>query len=294
MCDSGSLGVGYRQYVFDAGRRCLTPSIPVRAHVEGGGCQPGLAHTEAEYFDHFFNMLVHVSRGEECDRERTRYLTLAEVHEHAKLLKDRVTNRYTIYTTAASIGRILITALAALVTSSPLVFMATHAYLRRSVPSLPTCAVVILLASILLLVLAVVRRNVDAALLSQARRLESLELVLADVIESSELQQLRKRVDAHLHKGNLHAAFELNRPSVLSFSRQGLLIVTIALCIAIACAAALHFDVFGAVIDLRRSGGAHAGGGFEMTDEILHAKAISVMVLGLAVSGAVVAWLDIV
>ena len=294
MCEEGSLGAGYRQYVYDAGRRCLTPSIPSFAHVEGGGCQPGLAHTEGEYLIHFFNMLVHVARGEECDREQTRHLTVDEIREHAKLLKDRLAFKHVNYTRVAKAGHISIIVLSVLTTTCPFAFLALNLYLRKPFPSIPICAFATLASSITLLAFAAIRRKVDAALLSQARRLEALTVVLADVIESPDMTHLRKRVDAHLHKGHLHAAFELNRPQQWSFSRQGLIIATIAFCIAASAASAIYFDVIKSVRDLRGFDIPRVGGGFGLSTETLHVNAVSGLVLVLAVSGVFVAWRDIV
>ena len=294
MCEPGSLGAGYHRYVFDAGRRCLTSSIPSFAHVEGGGCQPGLAHTEAEYFTHFFNMLVRVARGEDCDREHTRRLSIEEVHAHAKLLRDRVTLEHANYARAAKAVHVSIIVLAALTTAFPVAFISLYLILRSSFPSLPMCAFATLASSIALLIFAVIRRKINSAILLRARRLEPLKVVLADVIESPDTTQLRKRVDAHLHKGNLHAAFELNRPEAWSFSGQCLLIATIVFCVVAAAASAAYFDVIRSVRDLRGVGTLRVGGGFGINTEALHTNAVSGLVLVLAVSGVVVAWQDIV
>ena len=299
MCEPGSLGVGYRRYVYDIGRRCLSASIPARAHVEGAGCQPGLAHTESEFLVNFFNMLICVSRGDDCDRELTRQLTIDEVREHAKFLRDRMTNMYDSHVSFGQVGRVMVTVIAALVTLSPFAFFSLRMYLSQSSPTLPMCAATAFAASILLLVLAVIKRGIHTGTLSSARRIESLRTVLSDVIESTDMTQMRKRIASHLHKGHLHAAFELNRPKVWSFSRQGLGLVAITFCIVSACFAALYFDVIGSVRALRDAKGSIVGGSFlgvgkGMSMETFHVSTISIFVLGLAVVSASVAWCDIV
>jgi hypothetical protein len=238
-------------------------------------------------------MLVRLSKGEECDRERKRGLTIAEVKEHAKLLQDRTTNRHNALVFAGSVCRVLMIVVAALLTLAPVALISAHVYFTGSLPAIPMCAVVILAASITLLVLAVMRRNMDSVLLSQARRIEPLRVVISDMLESPDIKQLRKRVDAHLHKGNLHAAFELNRPTTWSFSRQSLSIATIAFCLGSACAAAYHFDVTGSVRKLRTLGG---GGTLDayIRSNSKSVNVISAFALAMSIPIAAVAWNDLV
>lgn len=297
LCEAGTLGTVYRRYLYDRRRKCLTPNMLAGSRTEGSICNPGLAHTSTEHLSNFFTMLAYVYRNEQCDREKTRFLGLEEVKEHARLLWDRTRGHRKMSHVISMVAKWGIVGAGIAVTLAPVIYVYVCLNILFSVPSLPTFAGVACVSSLALLVMTVIKQTVLSSTLTKERQFDAMDLVTSDVIESPDLNTLRKRIGSHLHKGNIHAAFELNKPAAWtkSQSRTILAIVAVGACMWAIRMTALRVGLLEALNDL--TDGAKRGGG-KLSQSIASAgvrnSVVSFAVLAASAYATAVAWGDLI
>ena len=285
-CEPNSLHVPYHRYTYDRKRRCLSAKILPAANVEGSGCQPGLAFSEKQYLANFFDMLALIANGETCGRKSRRSLAVDEIHQHATYLADRVAKRFEFHSLANKVVRVAAIVLAALVTLAPCGALAWKTLYMRESPSIRSCSLAITAASACMLILAVARRHSQSSLHSRIMRDSSLNIVLSDVLESGTMKRLRDRARSHLRAGNLHAAFELNKPDAHVAIEKVFGSLVIAGCVALAFVAVHAFDVRESVAVLRAVG----GGGVQFQ----RSHVVDAVMLMVSLPISVVSWQEIV
>lgn len=293
LCENDTLGTAYKRYIFDNRRNCLTSKLHTGPFVEGAVCHPGLANTEGEYLANFFRMLVHIARYEECDREQKRHTTLQEAQEHARLLSDRTASQRLMTQTILQYARLAIGVVAAALTASPIIYIYVCVRVLFVPPSLLHFSAIACASSMLLLLTAVFQQKLRDRTLIKVKHYDAMDLVVSDVIESKDLETLRKRVSSHLHRGNIHAAFELNRPKTWAHSRHILVLTAAVACVWAVGASASHLGVTRALSD---TFGATRGGG--LSDHLraltLRTAMTSFIMLAASMYATAVAWNDMI
>ena len=296
MCTPVRSGNGHAPYVYDIGKKCVSPVITAAARAEGVGCQPGLAETDTDYLANTLNMLIQTALGEPCDRDQARSLTVDELHQHVHVLRALLDRQYTRTKLLCSATMTTAVVLASLVSASPLLYGFWLLHKHAPLPPVHICAIALLIASGILLLLAVIRKFLKDYSIEWTQRHALVDTVMSDVVASGDRTKVQKRLNAHLQSGNLHAIFELHKSRRWSLSRQLLVAIGVVGGMLVAGASAYQFDVFTAIRELRQNSQSSlmVGGSLKLPHEKFHIQAMSAFASVVAVAVAIVAWQDLV